>query len=370
MTSILVVDDDEPLCVAVSRDLTHRGYQVRTAHSVPQAIAQLESAAPDVLLADLRMPDRDGIDLLEATQHVAPRTRAILMSAFATARDYETAVRHGAVRVLTKPFTSDELASAIGHAVDCEQGFRGALHGLSLIDVLQMYHLARRSVTLVIGGAVLGSIDLSLGELVHAESAGLSGEAALRALLSRPFGSLSTQTAVPGRPTSIDRPFESLLLDVLREMDEHMNSPVMDDDFIIPMVRTIPPPASAANLDASAWASSVRDSLARIAPETSAARIDLGSGQTETLQGTPLTLDWVTFAREAGSLLDTLSPGWERMEYLVGGQGMALLRGPDGAVVALTHTLEGRYAQLRFRAVLGRLNAVVPQSATATRAVG
>jgi hypothetical protein len=52
--------------------------------------------------------------------------------------------------VLVKPFTASELLRTIQKAIDCETGFQGSVHGLSLIDMAQMFHLAQRSVTILV----------------------------------------------------------------------------------------------------------------------------------------------------------------------------------------------------------------------------
>ena len=153
---LLVVDDEARQMEALCRTLTPEGYDV-TGFSVPQeALAALREQPFDVLLTDLQLGAEDGIDLLESLRRVSPRTRAVLMSSFATARDYQKAIEIGAVRVLCKPFTPVELLQCIRQAVECETGFRGSVHGLSLIDMLQMFNYGRRSVSINVSGVSPG----------------------------------------------------------------------------------------------------------------------------------------------------------------------------------------------------------------------
>lgn len=219
MTSVLVVDDDQQLVSAISRDLRANGYDVLSASSVDGALEQLTEKPSDVVLTDLRMAEADGIDLLLAIRERGLSSRPILMSAYATARDHQKAVELGAVRVLCKPFGSRELLDAIQQAIDCATGFRGSVHGLSLIDMLQMFHYGRRSITLRVDDAVPGEIHFEDGEIVHAEHGDSTGEEALKAILAMPTGSLSTG-AFHGGSTTIERSFQSLLLDLLRTVDE------------------------------------------------------------------------------------------------------------------------------------------------------
>lgn len=226
-TSILIVEDDEQLRSAVARDLSRRGFDVTTATSVDGALAHFHDRSFDVVLTDLRMEGADGIDLLAALSRVAPGARPILMSAYASARDHQRAIQLGAVQVLCKPFTPTELMRAIQQAVECESGFRGRVHGLSLVDVLQMFHYGRRSLSVYVGGDRGGEIHLRDGEIVHARHGADVGEDALRTILAMPSGSIET-VPLDSNETSVTRPFQALLLDVLRELDEEKND---DDPF-------------------------------------------------------------------------------------------------------------------------------------------
>jgi ActR/RegA family two-component response regulator len=220
MTTILVVEDDLLFAKALGRDLTEQGFEVTLAKSVEEAIRVLDKAPIEILLTDLRLGSADGIDLLEKVRELSPRTRAVLMSGFASARDYQRAVELGAVRVLCKPFTRAELLSCVRQAIDCETGFRGSIHGLSLVDVLQMFNYARRSVAINVGGSTPGRLYLREGQLVHAEHQTRRGEPALASILAMPTGSLSTSVLPEALEGTIARDFREVLLDALRSLDE------------------------------------------------------------------------------------------------------------------------------------------------------
>jgi CheY-like chemotaxis protein len=220
VTSVLIVDDDATFRTTIGRDLADQGFVVSLAQNAAEAADILAAEAVDILLTDLRMPGADGIDLLDRVRTLSPRTRAILMSGFASARDYQRALECGAVRVLCKPFTSAELLQAIRQAIDCETGFRGSIHGLSLIDLLQMFHFARRSLAIVVDGWAPGHVYLEEGRIIHAVYQEHVGVAALRAILAMPAGSLRTMVLPAETPHSITGDFDALLLDALRALDE------------------------------------------------------------------------------------------------------------------------------------------------------
>lgn len=231
MTAVLVVDDDQMFARAVGGDLRYQGFDVEVVHTVAAALDSVSRQNFDVLLTDLRLGAQDGIDLLSSLRDASPHTRAVLMSGFATARDYQRAVELGAVRVLCKPFTPADLIQCIQEAVECGVGFRGSFHGLSLVDMLQMYNYARRSVTIAVSGNSPGRMHLREGQLVHAEHQGKSGESALTSILAMPAGTLCTTPLPPRPPQTITRDFRHVLLDALRSIDETSDDDEGRDDL-------------------------------------------------------------------------------------------------------------------------------------------
>lgn len=260
MTRLLVVDDDDAFRTTIGRDLAEHGYDVRLASNADEAVTLLDAEPIDILLTDLRMPGADGIDLLVQVRARSTRTRTILMSGYATARDYQRAIECGAVRVLCKPFTSSELLQAIRQAVECETGFRGSIHGLSLVDLLQMFHYARRSLAIAVDGWDPGHVFLEDGRIVHATYRESVGEEALRAILAMPAGSLRTMVLPEQTPHTIARDFEGMLLDALRLMDEANARPTADvsgtwdfGDCLEPEVAPAPRPRMQIFVDRLRW---------------------------------------------------------------------------------------------------------------------
>jgi CheY-like chemotaxis protein len=221
VTKVLVVDDEGPVRSAVKRVLGQHGFEVSMASSYDEALQLLQKAPYEVLLTDLRMNGPDGLELIRATQASSPATRPILMSAYATARDSQMALDLGAVRVLGKPFEPSELLEAVRRAADTNEGFFGAVHGLSLIDLLQMFHYMRRSITVRLLGSTPASVSMQNGEVVDARwGADSSGEDALEQILKQPAGPLTT-AALEEHPRTIEHEFRALLLDQMCRLDEH-----------------------------------------------------------------------------------------------------------------------------------------------------
>ena len=225
MTSVLVVDDDAPLARALARELRGNGYDATPVSGYDEALERLSEQSYDVVLTDLRMGAKDGLDLILAIAESFPATRPILMSAYATARDSERAKELGAVRVLCKPFDTAEMLQAVERAVECAQGFVGSVHGMSLVDMLQMFHYAQRSVSVRVLGGLPAAIHLKNGHIVHASHGAVEGEAALAQILVLPAGSLQTSPLEPVAQT-ISRQFQPLMLDLMRLLDEARRGPL------------------------------------------------------------------------------------------------------------------------------------------------
>jgi CheY-like chemotaxis protein len=219
MTSVLVVDDDAPLGRALARELRANGYDSLPVSGYEEAMQRLAEQRYDVLLTDLRMGDKDGLDLILAIAASFPATRPILMSAYATARDSERAKELGAVRVLCKPFETSEMLQAVERAVESARGFVGSVHGLSLIDMLQMFHYAQRSLSMHVLGGLSAAVHLRNGQIIHATYGTLEGEEALSEILILPAGSLQT-SPLDNVAQTMTREFQPLMLDLLRRIDE------------------------------------------------------------------------------------------------------------------------------------------------------
>ena len=220
MSSVLIVDDDATLRDSLAREVRAWGFDVFVEGSAEAALTLLHRCTIDVMVTDLRMGGLDGIDLIRAARLESPKTQTLLMSAFATARDQQLATEHGTVRVLCKPFTPAQLRHGLREALDSRQGFRGVVHGLSLLDMLQLFHLSRRSVTLTIGGKPPGHVHFDKCEIVHATYGAYSGRDALLHILRNESGTISSSMLEPQTPRTISSSFEGMLVHLLSQIDE------------------------------------------------------------------------------------------------------------------------------------------------------
>lgn len=107
--SILIVDDEEALQTSLVTAFALEGYRAAGAGSGREALQRLQQNSWDALLVDLRMPDIDGIQLMERVRESAPDTLVILMTGGGTVETAVRALKGGAYDYILKPFTLAEI---------------------------------------------------------------------------------------------------------------------------------------------------------------------------------------------------------------------------------------------------------------------
>jgi two-component system, NtrC family, response regulator HydG len=115
---ILVVDDAPNTLELLQRNLTSQGYQVFTASNVPEAIKFLEGVIIDLVITDLKMPGISGLDLVRHVRENIRDTEVMMITGYPTIDGAVKAVKTGAEEYLTKPFTEEELFTAVRRVLD------------------------------------------------------------------------------------------------------------------------------------------------------------------------------------------------------------------------------------------------------------
>ncbi len=111
--SILVVDDEKDICMALNILLTKEGYSVKEAYNGEQALERIRQENFDIVLTDIKMEKMDGFEVLKQAQQVSPESAVIMMTAFASVGSAVEAMRAGASDYITKPFINDEIRLTI-----------------------------------------------------------------------------------------------------------------------------------------------------------------------------------------------------------------------------------------------------------------
>ena len=128
---IVVIDDDERVCRATSRMLGASGYRVRTHLRAQDYLDEADAIEPACVLADIRMPEIDGIELARAMRGAGIDSPLVFMTATGDVITVVEAMKQGAVDLVPKPFSADALLSAVSSAITVGRKADDASRGLA-----------------------------------------------------------------------------------------------------------------------------------------------------------------------------------------------------------------------------------------------
>ncbi|MDE3136828.1 MAG: sigma-54-dependent Fis family transcriptional regulator [Acidobacteriota bacterium] len=132
MNHVLVVDDEAPMRAALEATLLRDGWSVMTAAGVDEAMEKFRMAPCPLVITDMRMPDGDGLRVMQGVREIAPGTAVVLLTAFGSIPEAVLTMKEGACDYLMKPISFDQLSEAarrlLGH--DESAPGDGAEHGI------------------------------------------------------------------------------------------------------------------------------------------------------------------------------------------------------------------------------------------------
>jgi two-component system nitrogen regulation response regulator GlnG len=120
-SEIWVVDDDEAIRFVLQRSLRLKGYSVRCFESVGAVEAALEGGRPQAILTDIRLPDADGLTVVDTLQRRSMDVPVIAMTAYSDLDQAVSAFQKGVFEYLPKPFDLEQVVSVLQRAVASEQ---------------------------------------------------------------------------------------------------------------------------------------------------------------------------------------------------------------------------------------------------------
>jgi NADH-quinone oxidoreductase subunit E len=120
---ILLLEDEPSVAHGLQMVLCEEGYTaVELAMTGRGALESFQSREVDLLIADLRLPDIDGLEVIKEVMQVRPDTGVIVITGYSTVASAVTAMKLGALDYLAKPFTEDEFVSAVRRALSPRRG--------------------------------------------------------------------------------------------------------------------------------------------------------------------------------------------------------------------------------------------------------
>lgn len=114
---VLVMEDEFNVARAIEMVLSEEGYEVVTAMNGQSALDRLHEKQFDLLVADLRLPDINGMDVIKRIKREWPDTAVIVITGYPAVGTAVEAMKHGALDYLPKPFTEEELTDVISSAL-------------------------------------------------------------------------------------------------------------------------------------------------------------------------------------------------------------------------------------------------------------
>ena len=117
---VFLLDDEELIVTVLAKTLSAENYEVFSENECEGVIQKIKAFNPDVVLLDIRMPNRSGIEILEDIKRSDIDTQVVMLTADDTAETAVKAMKLGAADYLTKPFNTDEVKIVIGNIIERE----------------------------------------------------------------------------------------------------------------------------------------------------------------------------------------------------------------------------------------------------------
>lgn len=144
---ILVVDDEERMVRFIRLNLEHDGFRVKEAFDGRQALEELRTEAPDLILLDVMMPGLDGFEVLQMIREVS-KIPVLMLTAKGEEDDRVRGLELGADDYITKPFSPRELVSRVKAVLRRVEASSGSTHGLIEVDDRLRLDFDRREIWL------------------------------------------------------------------------------------------------------------------------------------------------------------------------------------------------------------------------------
>ena len=119
--TLLIVDDDDPLRGRLARAMEKKGFQVKGAKTVSEAIQIAKNSPPSFAVVDLRLEDGNGLDFIKELTKVKKDTRIVMLTGYGNLPTAVAAVKAGAIDYIAKPVDADDVESALMASPESKQ---------------------------------------------------------------------------------------------------------------------------------------------------------------------------------------------------------------------------------------------------------
>lgn len=118
MNKLLIIDDEDQIRKLLSRLLELEGYEVYQAADFRSGLKQTELISPEVILCDVRLPDGNGVDIIDKIKKICPETEIIMLTAHGNIADGVQAIKNGAFDYITKGDDNNKIVPLLSRALE------------------------------------------------------------------------------------------------------------------------------------------------------------------------------------------------------------------------------------------------------------
>jgi len=223
---ILIVDDEESMVFGI-QDYLSSYAECLGATSYDEAVFMLEEDKDiSLVISDIRMPDKDGFDLLMWLRENRPQVKVVMITAYGSPSVRSLAKRKGAVRYLEKPLDLEQLLQVVRQIAERKESSVAFLQDMGLVDVLQFLSFANKAVRVQVVNpeGEEGEIGLNGEQILWIQSGMEEGEEAFYKIMSWKDGNfkvlpLENETTLSAE-AKLPFPLSFLLLEEARRRDE------------------------------------------------------------------------------------------------------------------------------------------------------
>jgi CheY-like chemotaxis protein/predicted regulator of Ras-like GTPase activity (Roadblock/LC7/MglB family) len=221
---LLLVDDEEFFLISLKDGLDSLSdvFETDICHSVNEAIKRVITKKYDLVITDIRMPGKSGIELLIYLRDMKFKGKVMVMSAYDTAEASKQIKSLGAIEVISKPFKLEWFKNMLLERLqDTGEPKAVVFETIDLVTVMQIINLERKNSALQVNiGDSVGIIYFIDGEIVHAEYNGLEGEPAVIKLISEKSGVISVKKITGQINRTVEMPFVHYMMNIMKTIDE------------------------------------------------------------------------------------------------------------------------------------------------------
>ena len=232
---ILIVDDNPNVLKLLNISLSKAGYDIVEAENGEVAFQVANKEIPDLIISDIMMPQMDGIELcwMIRENSKVPLVPFIFLTSFDDSEMEIRGFRAGADEYLNKPIDRKELLERVEELLDRTQklktiednteskkAFAGELKDLSIVELVQMLNLNKKSGVLKIDGQGKGEIYLKDGQLIGAKTESQEGEEAVYELVAFEKGTFNFEVSDEEYPNNVTNGTMNVIMEACRIMDE------------------------------------------------------------------------------------------------------------------------------------------------------